>query len=278
MIGLPYLEEQKDKINYARCAKDYPRLSQRFWTAAAGNCDTLTEKYGTRAEKQTIQAYRQCFDSKSTFGTGVCDSILENSAQVASQGLGSSASATVQPGHDVQSAPPSVRSSEVWLSEAIPNGTLVQGQKAFEVFDRHSVPVYVKEFKLPDWITRDQDGTWRDKLGKAVPAPQVNFAGRYFVVEHSCGGGCAYFTMNDLTTGENLKELDAFGRGENNPKTSDGFEYRAEIFGRSNSSALLVYQFVDKGGADPECRVAAFKLESKTLTRISEPTIGCARR
>ncbi len=66
-------------------------------------------------------------------------------------------------------------------------------------FEDYEVSLHRGKTHLPKWIRRVSEGEWRDDLGKLVESPQVNFAGKYFVAAHSCGTGCRYYTMTDLS-------------------------------------------------------------------------------
>jgi hypothetical protein len=92
-------------------------------------------------------------------------------------------------------------------------------------FEDYEVPVYTGTIHRPKWIRHVSGDEWRDNLGKLVDPPEVNFAGKYFVVVHSCGTGCRYYTMTDLSSGRALDLLKDFGAAEPLPRTRDGYPY-----------------------------------------------------
>ena len=52
---------------------------------------------------------------------------------------------------------------------------------------------------LPNEYSK-KEGMIFDSLGKAVDI-QLNFNGRYSIVRHSCGTGCSYITLINLSNG-----------------------------------------------------------------------------
>src|SRR6185295_16216671 len=61
----------------------------------------------------------------------------------------------------------------------------VESIKAAPVFEDYNVSPYQGEVHPPEWI-RQENGEWRDDLGKLVEPPRVNFAGKYFMEVHGC--------------------------------------------------------------------------------------------
>src|SRR5437763_8013908 len=104
----------------------------------------------------------------------------------------------------------------------VPGATFAQ--QALPRFEDYKAPVYRASAHPPKWI-RHNGNEWRDNLGKLVESPQINFAGKYFIAVHSCGTGCRYFTLTDLSSGRDLKVLDIFATAEPPPKTRDGHLY-----------------------------------------------------
>ena len=76
-------------------------------------------------------------------------------------------------------------------------------------FDKYKVKeVYKGEIKIPKSYKKDEEGLYRDELGKFVSNQQqfyVNFAGKYMIVTHSCGTSCYYRTVEDLSGGVTVK-------------------------------------------------------------------------
>lgn len=70
--------------------------------------------------------------------------------------------------------------------------------------------IYNGEIVLPDDYKQDKsEGTIRDNLYKMVDI-QLNFAGKYSIVRHSCGAGCMYITLIDLSSGN--EDYDIFSK------------------------------------------------------------------
>src|SRR5215813_1509046 len=143
------------------------------------------------------------------------------------------------------------------------------GFQASARFEDYEVPVYRGTIHRPKWIRHVRGDEWRDKLDKLVEPPEVIFAGKYFVSDHSCGTECRYYTMTDLSSGQDLKLLNEFGAAEPPPKTRDGYTYLTDLVTRANSK-LLVAQYRIDSPTGEECRERAFVLDRNKLT----PTTG----
>ncbi|HEV8525600.1 MAG TPA: hypothetical protein VGQ71_13975, partial [Terriglobales bacterium] len=72
-------------------------------------------------------------------------------------------------------------------------------------FEDYEVPLYRGAIHPPKWIRHVAGDEWRDDLGKTVDPPEVNFAGRYFIAMHSCGTGCRYYTLTDLSSSRDIE-------------------------------------------------------------------------
>jgi len=127
-------------------------------------------------------------------------------------------------------------------------------------FEDYEVPVYTGAIHRPKWIRKVGGNEWRDNLGKLVDPLEVNFAGKYFVAVHSCGTGCRYYTMTDLSSGRALDLLKDFDAAEPPPKTRDGYPYITDLITRANSK-LLVAQYHVELRRGKECRERAFVLD-----------------
>lgn len=128
-----------------------------------------------------------------------------------------------------------------------------QVSESLPSFEDYSTPVYKGKIKRPKWILYNRQDGWRDSLGKLVESPTVNFSGKYFATVHSCGTGCRYYTVTDLTTGKELDMLRGFGAGEEPPTTKDGLEYRETLYFLPNSR-LLIAQYEVYKSDKTECR------------------------
>jgi hypothetical protein len=150
---------------------------------------------------------------------------------------------------------------------------IAQAQRS-PVFADRPVRTYRGSLQTPRWI-KNVDGVWRDELGKLVDAPEINFAGRYFLAVHSCGTDCRYYTLTDLVTREDIEDVvNAFDSGEPHPKTSDGFPYSSLLYYRPNSNLLIVQYQVDKNG-ERECRERSYLFANRSLRPITKTLRAC---
>lgn len=119
-------------------------------------------------------------------------------------------------------------------------------QKLEAKFDKYKVKeVYKGEIKIPKSYKKDEEGLYRDELGKFVSNQQqfyVNFAGKYMIVTHSCGTSCYYRTVEDLSRGVTVKieGIEKFDNTETRPLFKDsemgGF---AKLYTREDSDLLM---------------------------------------
>ena len=103
-------------------------------------------------------------------------------------------------------------------------------------------------------------------MGKAVARPEINFAGKYYVGIHSCGTGCRYYSLTDLSTGADLTALRIFASAEPLPVTRDGYPYVTYLEFRSDSRMLIAH-YVIAGPAGDLCRERFFVLRGATVSR-----------
>jgi hypothetical protein len=145
-------------------------------------------------------------------------------------------------------------------------------------FEDYPAAPYRGPIHRPEWIRRGESDEWRDDLGKLVEDPSVNFAGRFFVCVHSCGTGCRYYTLTDLSTGRDLELLGMFATAEPAPKTRDGREYLTELFSRPDSRVLVAqYHIGLYRGEGEECRERVFLLEGLRLKPLTGTRRGCRK-
>lgn len=145
-------------------------------------------------------------------------------------------------------------------------------------FEDYPAAPYRGPVHPPVWLRRGDGGEPRDDLGKLVEDPSVNFAGRFFVCVHSCGTGCRYYTLTDLSTGRDLDLLEMFMTAEPPPKTRDGREYLTELFSRPDSRLLFAqYHIGLYRGEEEECRERVFLLEGLSLKPLTATRRGCSK-
>jgi len=142
-------------------------------------------------------------------------------------------------------------------------------------FEDYPMPIYSGKINQPRWI-RHVDGERRDNLGKLADPPEVNFAGKYFIAVHSCGTGCRYYTLTDLSSGLGLDLLRDFDAREPAPKTRDGYPYVTDLITRANSKLLVAQYHVDLHGGE-ECRQRAFVFDGNKITAVSKTRRTCTR-
>ena len=119
-------------------------------------------------------------------------------------------------------------------------------QKLEVKFDKYKVKeVYKGEIKIPKSYKKDEEGLYRDELGKFVSNQQqfyINFAGKYMIVTHSCGTSCYYRSVEDLSNGKTVKidGIEKFDNTETRPLFKDsemgGF---AKLYTREDSDLLM---------------------------------------
>ena len=153
----------------------------------------------------------------------------------------------------------------------------VDAQTVRTRFEDYRTKVYRGVKHSPKWIHRAENDCPRDELGKCISdEPRINFAGKYFVSVHSCGTGCRYFRLTDLSTGRELRSLRIFDSTEPLPKTADGFPYVVELITKPFSRLLVAQYHIDLGAgvnnsSRTNCRERSFLLDQaviKPLTKI----------
>lgn len=164
------------------------------------------------------------------------------------------------------------------IAVALTSSCLTQSLAAQSLirFEDHEVSVYTGAIHRPKWIRRVSADEWRDRVGKLVESPEVNFAGKYFVSVHSCGTVCRYYTMTDLSSGRELSLLNDFGAAELPPKTREGYPYVTDVVTRANSK-LLVAQYRIDAPRGEECRERAFVFDGGKLRAITGTRRTCTQ-
>ncbi len=142
-------------------------------------------------------------------------------------------------------------------------------------FEDYEVSSYRGAIRPPKWIHHVGDDEWRDHFGKLVAAPEINFAGKYFIAVHSCGTSCTYYTLTDLSSGRDLDVLDRFSAGGPRQRTREGHEYRTKLFSRPNSTMLVAQYYVALRQGSEECHERAFVFEDGRLKPITRTRRAC---
>lgn len=145
-------------------------------------------------------------------------------------------------------------------------------------FRNFPAKVYSGNLRIPYYYVKSDD-MWRDDMGKAVAPPKVNFAGKYYIGLHSCGTECRYYSLSDLTTGNDSSALTMFSSaGEKPPTTSDGRTYVTELLSRPDSKMIVALYHIDASDNKPEeCRERIFLLsdDEQKVSPITGTTPSC---
>ena len=146
-------------------------------------------------------------------------------------------------------------------------------------FADYPAAAYTGSLRIPSYYVRDAGGVWRDDMGKQVAPVAINFAGRYYIGLHSCGTGCRYFTLSDLSNGRDSKALDMFSSHGGEPtRTKDGRSYVTELIAHPESTMLVARYHIDGSAAHtPECRERIFVLtdDGQNVAPITGTIQGC---
>lgn len=132
-----------------------------------------------------------------------------------------------------------------------------------DLFDKYLVDIYRGKTIPPKEYTQE-DGIWFDDLGKAVNPPIINFAGSYNIGLHSCGYGCRYYTLTNLTNGKDFSKVlqDFTSNPENNTVTN----YFIELFSKPDSNLLQARYYETPDSEDYQDCYFIFK--DKNLEKI----------
>jgi hypothetical protein len=142
-------------------------------------------------------------------------------------------------------------------------------------FEDFAVPVYSGPLVPPKGVRHVSANEWRNAQGKLIEPMEINFAGRYWMVLNSCGTGCRYYALTDLSSGRNLDVLNAFDAAEPPPTTREGFLYTTDLIGRADSSMLVAQYQVETRDAGTQCRERVFVFEAEKLRPITNTRRGC---
>lgn len=139
-------------------------------------------------------------------------------------------------------------------------------------FSDYPTHIYTGDLVIPAYLKKDGE-VWRDDMGKIVSPPVINTAGRFYMTPHSCGTSCRYYTLNDLSNGEESQALVRFSNDGATPrKTKDGRDIVIDITTRPDSSLILVRYYIDRPDSPPECKASYFALNSsgKSIRSVAQ--------
>ena len=92
---------------------------------------------------------------------------------------------------------------------------------------------------LPKDIYHLSTNEWKNANGKLIEPPKANFAGKYTIILNSCGIGCRYYSLVNLSTGHDLHTLKIFSSTKPPATTKEGFTYVTNLVARSSSRMLV---------------------------------------
>jgi hypothetical protein len=135
-------------------------------------------------------------------------------------------------------------------------------------FEDYPVSIYKGKVIIPGKFKKDKEGIWRDEFGKGMGDPQINFAGKYFLSEHSCGFECRYYELTDLTSGRSVPGLNMFASGDPPNMTREGYPYLTLLSYRADSAMIVALYLIDKGVAgEYDCRERVFLFDEAEQIR-----------
>lgn len=151
-----------------------------------------------------------------------------------------------------------------------------QASAEYPKFEDFPAAKHPGPWMLPKGVRRVSANEWRNENGKLIEPPKVNFAGKYTIILNSCGAGCRYYTLTDLSTGRDLTTLSVFAAAEPPPTTKEGFTYVTDLVGRATSNMLVAQYQVETKTAGIECRERVFVFESEKLRPVTNTKKGCS--
>lgn len=137
------------------------------------------------------------------------------------------------------------------------------------IFQDYRVTMHEGDTLIPEGY-KFSGGVWLDEIGKATNAPSINFSGKYLIGLHSCGQGCRYYTLTDLTTGNYNPSLKIFTSGsESQNKKKPGSTYYIDLLFRQYSN-LLISQRYTQLNKEEVCLETHFIFEDNKLRTIKD--------
>ncbi|WP_239483094.1 hypothetical protein [Paraburkholderia sp. C35] len=141
-------------------------------------------------------------------------------------------------------------------------------------FADYRVAIFRGDTKVPGYYKRTGND-WYDEMGKMVAAPEVNFAGKYHIGVHSCGMGCRYYTLSDLSNGIDSNALDIFSNDVRSKSTSNTENYIVDLASKSDSKMLIAQYHIQQSASFKEkCRQKVFTLSDDGKMVIPVATYG----
>lgn len=141
---------------------------------------------------------------------------------------------------------------------------------ADDFFEKNQVKnIYNGKIILPhDYQNDKSSGIIRDAAYKMVDVT-LNFAGKYSIVRHSCGAGCMYITLIDLSSGnEDYDIFSQFSLNEANNFQISGEKYITYPVSVKESNGVIMKYIPDIDG-NP-CYEQKFILQNNKLVEYSK--------
>jgi hypothetical protein len=161
-------------------------------------------------------------------------------------------------------------------AESATTAEVTQATSAYPKFEDFPATKHPGPWVLPKGVRRVSANEWRNENGKLIEPVKVNFAGKYAIILNSCGTGCRYYTLTDLSTGRGLNTLSVFAAAEPPPTTKEGFTYITDLVGQAGSNMLVAQYQVETRTAGTECRERVFVFENEKLKPLTNTKKGCS--
>jgi hypothetical protein len=154
---------------------------------------------------------------------------------------------------------------------------VAQSQPRQFQFEQFPVRVFKGLIRIPKGVRKVPDNEWIDEAGKSVGKPKVNFAGDYWLLGHSCGTWCRWYSLTSLRTGTDIAGIQMFNTAEPTPVTTDGHPYLTILYTRPDSRLIIAgYHLNFDSSVNKEtCRQRYYLLEADKLRPISKTLPFC---
>lgn len=131
---------------------------------------------------------------------------------------------------------------------------------------------YNGKIVLPEGY-RKEEGLIFNDINKAVDLT-INYNGKYSIVRNSCGTGCVYLTLVDLSTGEVDEDILAnYNTNEMTSMEIDGKRYISIPLSKKESTGIIM-KYIPADSAGETCYEQKFIIENRKLKALSDITTG----
>lgn len=132
--------------------------------------------------------------------------------------------------------------------------------------------VYKGEIVLPEGYRKEEGMIFND-INKAVDLT-INYNGKYAIVRNSCGTGCMYLTLVDVSNGKVDENIFAdYNINEITAMEINGERYISIPLSKKESRGIIM-KYKPADSADETCYEQKFIIENGTLKELSEITQG----